>query len=235
MTERDQLAAEFALGLLEGEELLAARGLAASDRGFAELVARWQEWLAPLLDTIAPVEPDAALWHRIAEAIAAPASAEVVRLRRVVRVWQLGTAMAAAAALVLALFVTLPGQGPGPQPAATQRAAAPAPLAVALAPQGGGTLSLVYLPGERRLVALAGALPARKGHDLELWLLPEGGKPLSLGLVAPGATRRLAIPPALAAQLGDGSAIAISLEPMGGSPTGQPTGPVLASGKVAPV
>lgn len=235
MTERDQLAADFALGLLEGEELLTARGLLASDRAFAELVDRWQEWFAPLLDGIAPVEPDPALWERIAAAIAAPPGAEVVQLRRAVRYWQLGTATAAAAALVLALFVALPGKGPGALPTAIESSAVPTPLAVALAPEGGGTLSLVYLPGERRLVALAGALPARKGHDLELWLLPEGGKPLSLGLVAPGATRRLTVAPALAAQLGEGSAIAVSLEPVGGSPTGQPTGPVLASGKISPV
>ncbi len=46
----DMLAAEYALGLLEGEELLAARGREASDPVFAAAVAWWQDRLAYLLD-----------------------------------------------------------------------------------------------------------------------------------------------------------------------------------------
>ena len=43
---------------------------------------------------------------------------------------------------------------------------------------------------------------------------------------------RLTIPPDLAGQLTPDAALAVSLEPPGGSPTGQPTGPVIASGKL---
>ena len=65
MTERELLAAELALGLLDGQELLTARGLLASDPGFAALVADWDQKLVPLLDVIAPVEPPAAVWPKI--------------------------------------------------------------------------------------------------------------------------------------------------------------------------
>ena len=49
MTPDDQaLAAELALGVLDGAELVAARARLAGDRAFAAEVARWEEWLAPL-------------------------------------------------------------------------------------------------------------------------------------------------------------------------------------------
>jgi anti-sigma-K factor RskA len=73
-----------------------------------------------------------------------------------------------------------------------------------------------------------------EGKSLELWVLPKRGAPRSLGLVsnAPGDTLiRIA---ADDARVRDASALAVSLEPAGGSPTKQPTGPVLGSGVIAP-
>ena len=63
---------------------------------------------------------------------------------------------------------------------------------------------------------------------LELWAVPGAGAPRSLGLIsAQGATvvqRRRVL---------DGTAaLAVSLEPPGGSPTGAPTGPILYVGKL---
>jgi|SRR6516164_2565282 len=54
----------------------------------------------------------------------------------------------------------------------------------------------------------------------------------SLGLIQPGQPIRLTIPPDLAGHLTPDAALAVSLEPPGGSPTGLPTGPVIASGKL---
>ena len=69
---------------------------------------------------------------------------------------------------------------------------------------------------------------------MELWLILPGPnqRPQSLGLIQPGQPIRLTIPPELAGQLTPDAALAVSLEPPGGSPTGQPTGPVIASGKL---
>lgn len=68
------------------------------------------------------------------------------------------------------------------------------------------------------------------GRSLELWALPKDRAPRSLGLVA-GADKTLLRLAASADQaLGDIPALAVSLEPPGGSPTGAPTGPVLFSG-----
>jgi len=67
----------------------------------------------------------------------------------------------------------------------------------------------------------------------ELRLIPSrGGRPHSLGLIQPGSPLRLVIPPDLAGQLTPAATLAVSLEPPGGSPTGRPTGPVIASRKL---
>ena len=68
---------------------------------------------------------------------------------------------------------------------------------------------------------------------LELWSVPPQGAPRSLGLIsASGATvvPRGKLPEALLK--GGTAALAVSLEPPGGSPTGVPTGPVLYAGKL---
>jgi anti-sigma-K factor RskA len=67
------------------------------------------------------------------------------------------------------------------------------------------------------------------GRSLELWTLPRGGQPESLGLVV-GEKTALKLAAAADQSLGDVPALAVSLEPPGGSPTGQPSGPVLYTG-----
>lgn len=72
------------------------------------------------------------------------------------------------------------------------------------------------------------ALPA--GRVAELWLIPAGGAPQSLGVIDPVQAGTLTIPAALRAGVGADTLLAISVEPPGGSPTGQPIGPVVAKG-----
>ena len=68
-------------------------------------------------------------------------------------------------------------------------------------------------------------LPTGKAH--ELWALPEGGAPVSLGLMPHMGDRRVVLTAAQRTALANSKQIAVSLEPEGGSPTGAPTGPVL--------
>ena len=68
-------------------------------------------------------------------------------------------------------------------------------------------------------------LPVGKAH--ELWALPEGGAPVSLGLLPKTGEQRRVLTPAQQTALAGAKQIAVSLEPEGGSPTGAPTGPVL--------
>ena len=71
-----------------------------------------------------------------------------------------------------------------------------------------------------------------EGKSLELWALPKDGKPRSLGVFRNAGDTRLVLVPG-DRRLAGMTALAVSLEPGGGSPTGQPTGPILCSGAVA--
>lgn len=239
------IAAEWALGLLEGEELLAARGKYATDPDFAWRKEWWDDWFAPLTDAIPGAEPGAQVWDGIAARIAAQqatmtptvdaaASTNVIALETRVRRWQWVAGLtSAAAAIALALLVFAPGNAPvdAPGTAPVQMAAA-APL-VATVPIGdtGLRLDVTYIPESEQMLVAAIGLTADGVHDHELWLVPaDGGTPQSLGVVAPGEVRSMALPAAITAKLGDGASLVLTREPIGGKPNGVDAGPVVAEG-----
>jgi anti-sigma-K factor RskA len=82
--------------------------------------------------------------------------------------------------------------------------------------------------GHLRIIPVAAGKPEEK--SLQLWLVPGSGGPQSLGVFQPGEGGELVIPANLRSQIGEGATFAVSLEPFGGSSTGAPTGPVVASG-----
>ena len=227
MTEADRLAAEYALGLLEGEDLLRARGMEARDVAFAEAVAAWHVHFAPLLDELPEAMPRAGLWHRIEAELGPRPANDNEQLASQLRRWKWATAiMSGAAAAMLAALLALPFQSSTNVPSATS-----APLAASI-PVGdsGLRLEVTYLDRSRELVVSAAGLTADGVHDHELWLVPDRGQPVSLGVVAPGKIRKARLDDALAAQLGDGAELALSQEPLGGARDGDAPGPVVAQG-----
>ena len=75
---------------------------------------------------------------------------------------------------------------------------------------------------------------AGPGKDYELWLLPSNNRaPVSLGVIGKAARQRIALPASAVGLLPDAAGVAVSVEPGGGSPTGQPTGPVVFQGRLA--
>jgi anti-sigma-K factor RskA len=234
------IAAEWALGLLEGEELLAARGKAMTDPDFAWRKEWWDDWFAPLTDAMPGAEPGAHVWDGIAARIAAQQTAataapeapaaNVVELQAKVRRWQWVAGLSSmAAAVALALFLSAPLSSPVTPPA---QIAAAAPM-VATVPVGdsGLRLDVTYIPDSRRMVVGAIGLTADGVHDHELWLVPADGTPLqSLGVVAPGEVRSMELPQAVTAKLGKGASLVLTREPIGGKPDGVDAGPVVAMG-----
>jgi anti-sigma-K factor RskA len=86
-------------------------------------------------------------------------------------------------------------------------------------------------PNARQLIlAIPGELTGDSSHSHQLWLIPGDGKPRSLGVMGNRKQTHLRLERVLADLMRQGATIAISVEPRGGSPTGQPTGPVVASG-----
>lgn len=240
------IAAEWALGLLEGEELLAARGKYATQADFAERKEWWDRWFAPLTDAMPGAEPGAHVWDGIAARMAAqqvvagapadhaPPASNVVALEARVRRWQWTAGLSsAAAAVALGLLAFAPNNAPveAPGAAPTQFAAA-APM-VATVPIGdaGLRLDVTYIPDSEQMLVAAIGLTADGVHDHELWLVPaDGGALQSLGVVAPGKVRSMAVSQAITAKLGDGSSLVLTREPIGGKPEGADAGPVVAKG-----
>jgi len=112
--------------------------------------------------------------------------------------------------------------------AAQQSLAAPALVSIVAEP-GGKPLWLVKLSERTLRVTAVGAAKEQPGKSYELWMLPESGNPVSLGLLPQRGDQSLVLSDAQFAALARASAVAVSLEPEGGSPTGLPTGPVLYS------
>jgi len=69
--------------------------------------------------------------------------------------------------------------------------------------------------------------PIPAANSYELWMLPEGRAPVSLGLLPGTGNAALPLDAEALAVLAQTMTLAVSLEPAGGSPTGAPTGPVL--------
>jgi anti-sigma-K factor RskA len=218
--DRDVLAAEYVLGTLEGDDAQEAARLLRDDPAFAALVRAWESRLTPLAQMVEPVAPPSALWDRIEAATAAASPiATVIPLpvRRRLRIWQASTGVALAIAASLAAFIVL---RPLPEP----RVAVLAPLS-----NGVPVLLATADPDGTLSVRPNGTIAVPSDRDLELWAVAAGEtRPRSLGVLPAGGRQLVASLPA-------GTQLLVSLEPRGGSPTGQPTGPVLYGGRLVAV
>jgi anti-sigma-K factor RskA len=103
-----------------------------------------------------------------------------------------------------------------------------------LAPQGGQPAFVVsVLDDQKKLLIRAANVSAVPNQSYELWAVPQGQAPVSLGVIeAAGETER-DVAENLRGLLAPGATLAVSLEPLGGSPTGSPT-TVMFAGTLAP-
>ncbi len=85
----------------------------------------------------------------------------------------------------------------------------------------------------RQLMVAEVKMPVVPGRDYQLWLIPADGKPRSIGVMPNRPHLRLALAEPMSNMLAEGATLAVSLEPLGGSPTDAPTGPVVASGALS--
>lgn len=231
------IAAEWALGLLEGEELLAARGKHSVDPDFAWRKEWWDNWFAPLSDEITAAEPSPQVWDRINAAIApahpAQSGAEVVELHARLRRWRWISVLTSAAAAIALVFVF--ASPPEPLPPGSSDNAPPLVASVPIG-DAGLRLDVTYIPDTERMLVTAIGLTADGVHDHELWLVPPDGSALqSLGVVAPGEVRSMALPDDIRQNVAAGAALVLTREPLGGKPANAEAGPVVAEGAFAPV
>ena len=222
----DVAAAELALGLLEGEERGAALRRVLAEPGFAAQVEWWRSRLAVLFD----LWPEHAAPPHLAARIEAsldgtPAPAQTRRFA-----WPALAAVTSAIAASLLLFVMVRPEPTVPvsQPIPVAR---PSSVLVAMLGDSKSPVAAVYDPanGALRVAAGPGVPDARVA---QLWVIGGDGVPHSLGLLS-GRPITLAPRGVDRGRIALGATLAISVEPLGGSPTGLPTGPVVATGVVA--
>jgi anti-sigma-K factor RskA len=224
---RDALASEYALGTLQGRARRRFERSLKDDPQLRALVTRWQDRLAPLDAAGQPIQPPARLWRRIQE--------RVQTGRRSRGLWSslpfwrtIGLAGLAGA---LALAVLLPAL----MPRASET------MVVVMSDAEANPAMTVSWPmqhrGQPRLrIRVMGHPEMASGTAWELWLLPGGEhKPVSLGLIGTEPMQELAIPRSVVPMMDRAYGLAMSVEPSGGSPTGQPTGPVLYKGQCVPM
>ena len=204
----EALAAEYVLGVLDLTERAEAEARLRRDPGFAARVAEWEERLAGLNDGFDPA-PAPDLLPKIEARLFPKPTAR--KTRSGLNFGWLSGALVAAVLALASLAVLAP---PRPELVATL-ATADHRLAYAVT-HFGETLRVTRVAG----------VPAVRGQVHELWVIAPGAAPVSLGLLE---DKPLVVtypaPPA-------GFVFAVSVEPEGGSPTGQPTGPVILTAKI---
>lgn len=218
------LAGEYVLGVLPMETRRMVERRMTEDRKFASAVERWQVELAPFDEDYQETAPNPAVFGQIERRLFgdAPAAVPATGIWNAAGFWRwvsLGTSLTAAVAVVHASGVF------------RQQTPTGAPLIAELsAPNSQVNLvaSFDSSNGRLRIVPVAAGRPQEK--SLQLWLVPGSGDPRPLGVFQPNAEGELLIPAELRNTIDDGSTLAVSLEPFGGSPTGLPTGPIVASG-----
>lgn len=216
----DRLAAEYVAGTLRGPARRRFESLLPAHPALRAAVAAWQGRLLPLAASVAPVEPPAAVWRRIEARLDGPAERARSRWWQRPAPWRAIAGVATLAAVALALVLTQPPPAQPPIVVVLSATSAQAP---------GGFVAGVSADGRALVTRPIVPVAVAADRALELWAVPGTGAPTSLGLISDkqaSVVQRGRLPAGTAA-------LAVSLEPPGGSPTGAPTGPVLYVGKLA--
>ncbi|MCC6196602.1 MAG: anti-sigma factor [Burkholderiales bacterium] len=221
----DALAAAYVLGTLSSRARARLARTARTDTVVAQTIRAWEQRLLPLAEGAPPITPPPQVWRRIALRLGLDAVRPSERGPWWTRVgfWR-GFAVASfVAALGLALAVLTPREAPVAQPIVVVLAGPDArPALIATVERGSRTMAI-------KPVAAAPVPPDR---SLQLWMLPDGAPPRSLGVLSPSGLARITLPSAPDVALANVPALAVSLEQAGGSPTGAPQGPVLYTGRI---
>ena len=223
----DALAAQYALGTLSVGARRRLASIARTDSSVGAALRDWELRLGALADAVSPVVPAPRVWEGIRRRLGLGAANSdrdaPTSWRTSVSLWR-GLALAGFA-LAFALGITLLSP---PAPQADERIVVvlagqdAKPVFVASADRGGRYLT----------VKAVGALNVPAERALELWALPEGKDPRSLGLLSTTGLARIPLGASAGVALQGVPALAVSVEPPGGSPTGKPTGPVVYTGSV---
>jgi anti-sigma-K factor RskA len=223
---RERLAAAYVLGTLRGRARDRFDALLRYDYDLRRTVASWEERLTPMAVAAQEIAPPARVWQSISRRIGDRAGSAGWWTH--LAFWR-GLAVAGTScALALAVFV---GTAPRPEP--------PMAMVAVMNDEKGLPALVVSWPPMKSMrdpyirVKVVQEHPVMDaGTSWEMWMMPDSkGAPVSLGLITTDRDQVMKLDPALVARMGNAWAIAMSVEPAKGSPTGTPTGPVLFKGR----
>lgn len=225
--------AEYVLGVLDADARTLVEGELARDSHAVAEVAIWQQRLLPLAEDVTPVAPPDYAWAHVRDALGfsaehparRPARVSVWRNLALWRWFALGASTVAAACLVVLLV-----RPNAPTPSVQTPA-----YMVARIQQDNGLpgWTVTMDPVHARMVVVPAAPNAiAAGRAPELWLIPKGGKPIAIGVFVADKATTLDLPREVRVAVNAQALLAVSVEPPGGSPTGQPTGPVVGKGEL---
>jgi anti-sigma-K factor RskA len=217
------LAGEYVLGLLDTAGEVTANARISTDPAFAAEVEAWRLRLQPILEG-AEEAPAARNWEAISAALPARTGQDLGNGK--LTFWRTVSGLSVSAAAILAVLLLQKPEVPiTPTPQA--------PLIAALGNENGSaSLTVSYDKVSGQMIVAPVALDTGKLYP-ELWIIPADGNPRSLGIVRSKSATALTVPAKMRQYLDAGGTLAITPEPEGGGPGGKPTGPVIASGKIA--
>jgi anti-sigma-K factor RskA len=219
----DLIAAEYVLGVLTGAERGAAAERVRNERGFARLVDQWTIRLSPLDDAYEDSAPPASVKKALDGKLFAGSASSAPGFWQSLHLWR---ALAIGATAVAAVAIV-----PSLRQADPEVAQLP-PIIAPMQATDTGEVRFValYQPGSDEI--RISRVKAEKGadKDYELWLVDDGAKPVSMGVIPDQGEVRLKVKPELVKLIDSGDAFAVSVEQTGGSPTGEAQGAIIAVG-----
>jgi anti-sigma-K factor RskA len=232
---RRRLADEYVLGTLQGPARRRFERLLRDDNQLRDLVQQTSLHWNLLIETLPPVSPPAPLWQAIEQRITPPFSRPAVALpwekqaeeqswAWLIGFWRGWAFTASAAAAVLALYIGwwAPLQRVTYVVVVTDDAETRASWVI-------GTDDAL----QRLIVKAIKPQPLEGDRTFQLWMKvadEENVRPV--GLIPASGEAVLSLTPGLAGELDKAEKFGVSVEPPGGSPTGQPTTTPLYHGAV---
>ncbi len=242
----DRLASEYVLGTLSGRARRRFAAWMVNDAALRRTVGEWESRLTPMAAAIAEARPNPRVWQGVAAAIAPTIASQTAQRSSFwdnLAFWRgfgLG-ASGIAAALMVFIGVRPPEivekvqivERTVEKPVRVSDGANPwQPSFVAtLKDKDGKTMLMIYVGrnSDELWVKYEGDnMP--KDASLELWGLDDKGQPKSLGLIKESGKNMMKLPDMADKSVAAFKKLAVSMEPMGGSKVGVPTGPVMYSG-----
>jgi anti-sigma-K factor RskA len=215
----DELAAQYVIGTLRGRARKRFHDICQRQSEAMSALHRWEDRLLGLMNEVKPVKPPTRVWQDIQRRLGH--GRERIGLFETFLAWRGRSRLALAAgiaAIALSVAVVTYISIPQTQLMATIQNEQQAEQWRVEASKDRAKLS----------ISRSATLALESNRDYELWALPDSGSaPVSLGLMPKRGKRELQLSVAQRLALAGASKIAVSLEPIGGSQTGAPTGPVL--------